>query len=44
MVILYYIDELSVREIAERLNIPENRVKQRLFSAREKIRKDIYPQ
>ena len=41
VMVLFYIEELPISEIAKRLNIPENRVKQRLFSAREKIRKEV---
>ncbi|MCL2772406.1 MAG: methyltransferase domain-containing protein [Oscillospiraceae bacterium] len=42
VMVMYYLDELSIAEIAKRLNIPENRVKQRLFAAREKIRKEVF--
>jgi len=41
VMILYYIDELKVRDIAARLNISETTVKQRLFSARNSIRKEV---
>ncbi|MCD7751336.1 MAG: sigma-70 family RNA polymerase sigma factor [Lachnospiraceae bacterium] len=41
VMILYYLDGYSVREIAKRLNIEENTVKQRLFSARQSIRKEV---
>ncbi len=41
VMILYYLDGYSVREIAKRLNIRENTVKQRLFSARQSIRKEV---
>lgn len=35
--VLYYYDEVSVREISEMLNIPEGTVKSRLSRARDKI-------
>ena len=35
--VLYYYDDLSVREISEVLNIPEGTVKSRLSRARSKI-------
>lgn len=38
---LFYLDGLSVREIAERQKIGENTVRQRLFSARQKIRNEV---
>jgi len=41
VIVMHYFDELKISEIATRLNIPENRVKQRLFSAKEKIRKEV---
>jgi RNA polymerase sigma-70 factor (ECF subfamily) len=41
VMIMHYLDVLSVEEIANRLDIPENRVKQRLFAARNKIRKEV---
>lgn len=41
VMIMFYFDELPIAEIAKRLNIPENRVKQRLFSAKEQIRKEV---
>ena len=34
VMVMFYIDELKVKEIATRLNINETTVKQRLFSAR----------
>ena len=37
--IMYYIDEMKVKDIASRLDISENTVKQRLFSARNTVRK-----
>ena len=40
--IMHYLDGLSVSEIAGSLGIPENRVKQRLFAAREKIKKEVF--
>jgi len=39
---MHYFDGLSVAETARNLRIPENRVKQRLFAAREKIRKEVF--
>jgi len=39
--IMYYIDELKVKDIAERLFVSETTVKQRLFSARNTIRKEV---
>lgn len=41
VMVMYYFHELPVAEIAKRLDIPENRVKQRLFSAREKIKNNL---
>lgn len=41
VMIMYYFDGLSIAETAKNLGIPENRVKQRLFAAREKIRKEV---
>lgn len=41
VMIMYYLEELPMSVIAKRLNIPENRVKQRLYTAREKIRKEV---
>jgi len=41
VMVMYYLDELPMYEIAQRLNIPENRVKQRLYTAREKIKKEV---
>jgi len=41
VMVMYYLEELSIAEIAQRLAVPENRVKQRLFSARKKIRKGV---
>ena len=38
---MHYLDGLSVAEIAGSLGIPENRVKQRLFTARKKIKKEV---
>ena len=40
-IIMYYIDELKVKDIAVRLDINETTVKQRLFSARNTIRKEV---
>lgn len=41
VMVLYYIDELKVRDIAQRLGISETTVKQRLFSARKSVRKEV---
>lgn len=41
VMVMFYIDELSVKEIAARLNLGESAVKQRLFSARNTIRKEV---
>jgi len=43
VMIMHYFDGLSVAEIAGSLGIPENNVKQRLFAAREKIKKEVNP-
>ena len=39
--IAYYLDGKSIREIASRLGVTENTVRQRLFSARETLRKEV---
>ena len=39
---LFYLDDCSVREIAERLSLPEGTVKRRLYDARQKLRKELY--
>ena len=41
VMILFYIDELKVKEIAARLGINETTVKQRLFSARNSVKKEV---
>ena len=41
VIVMYYLEDLPVSVIAKRLDIPENRVKQRLYSAREKIKKEV---
>lgn len=41
VLVLYYYDELSVREIAGNLGILEGTVKSRLFSARKKLKKAL---
>lgn len=41
VMVMFYIDELKVKEIAVRLNINETTVKQRLFSARNSVRKEV---
>ncbi len=40
VMVMFYIDELKVKDIAARLNINETTVKQRLFSARNSVRKN----
>ena len=40
VMVMYYIDELSVSDIANRLEISKTAVKQRLFSARNTIKKE----
>ncbi|MEE1315568.1 MAG: RNA polymerase sigma factor [Faecalimonas sp.] len=41
VMVMYYIDEIKIKDIATRLNINETTVKQRLFSARNEIRKEV---
>ncbi len=41
VMVMFYIDELKVKDIAARLNINETAVKQRLFSARNIVRKEV---
>ncbi|MGN0492609.1 MAG: RNA polymerase sigma factor, partial [Acutalibacteraceae bacterium] len=41
VMVLYYIDEMKVKDIALKLRISETTVKQRLFSARNEIRKEV---
>lgn len=41
VMILYYIDGLKVKDIAKILNVNETTVKQRLFSARNSVRKEV---
>ncbi len=41
VMVMYYIDELKIKEIAHKLCISETAVKQRLFSARNDIRKEV---
>lgn len=41
VMVMFYIDELKVKDIAARLNINETTVKQRLFSARNSVRKEV---
>lgn len=41
VMVMYYIDEIKVRDIARRLNLSETTVKQRLFSARNIVRKEV---
>jgi RNA polymerase sigma-70 factor (ECF subfamily) len=42
-VALHYLAELSYREVAEALGIPEKRVKSRLHDARERLRRRLDP-
>lgn len=41
VMIMFYIDEMKVKDIAEKLNINETTVKQRLFSARNSVKKEV---
>lgn len=41
VMVMYYIDELNIKDIANKLNIKETTVKQRLFSARNSVRKGV---
>ncbi len=41
VMVMFYIDELSVKEIAQKLGNSETAIKQRLFSARNTIRKEV---
>ena len=41
VMVLYYLDEMKVRDIAARLGISETTVKQRLFAARNTVRKEV---
>lgn len=41
VMVMFYIDELKIKEIATRLNINETTVKQRLFSARNSVKKEV---
>jgi len=41
VMILFYLDGLSAKEIAKRQGIAENTVRQRLFSARQKIKSEV---
>jgi len=41
VMVLYYVDEIKVKDIAVRLGINETTVKQRLFSARNIVRKEV---
>jgi RNA polymerase sigma-70 factor, ECF subfamily len=43
ILVLYYLEDLSVQEIAEVLEIPEGSVKSRLFYARDSLRKVLDP-
>ena len=41
VMVMFYFDGLQMNEIADKLNIPLNRVKQRLHTAKEKIKKEV---
>ncbi len=41
VMVMFYMDELKVKEIATRLNITETTVKQRLFSARNSVKREV---
>ena len=41
VMVMFYFDGLQMTEIAEELNIPLNRVKQRLHTAKERIKKEV---
>lgn len=41
VMVMFYIDDLKVKDIASRLNIKETAVKQRLFFARNSIKKEV---
>ncbi len=41
VMVLYYLDEMKVKDIAVKLGISETTVKQRLFSARNTVRKEV---
>ncbi len=41
VMVMYYIDEIKIKDIAVRLGISETTVKQRLFSARNEVRKEV---
>jgi RNA polymerase sigma-70 factor (ECF subfamily) len=43
ILVLYYLEDFSVQEIAEVLEIPEGSVKSRLFYARDSLRKALDP-
>lgn len=39
--VMFYLDEMKIKDIAGKLGIPENTVRQRLFSARNTVRKEV---
>lgn len=41
VMVLYYLDEMKVKDISKKLNISETTVKQRLFFARNTVRKEV---
>lgn len=41
VVVLYYLEELSIAEVAERLDLPANTIKSRLFAARSALRRAL---
>jgi RNA polymerase sigma-70 factor (ECF subfamily) len=40
-VLLYYMEEQSIKDIANLLNVPEGTIKRRLWTAREKLKKKL---
>ncbi|MBQ8741556.1 MAG: RNA polymerase sigma factor [Clostridia bacterium] len=41
VMVMYYIDEMKIKDISEKLEISETTVKQRLFSARNTVRSEV---
>ena len=41
VMVLYYMDDMKIKDIAKRLHISETTVKQRLFSARNTVREEV---
>jgi len=44
IIVLYYYDDFSIKNISEILNIPQNTVKVRLFRARQKLKVELLTQ